>query len=55
MNAYRQTLQVSLRYLRLDQASGISMGAPYEQLASQATAPLGGDAAVFAPARIPRG
>ena len=43
------------QYLRLDQVSGIPMGAPFEQLASQATAPLGGDAAVFAPARFPRG
>jgi hypothetical protein len=42
------------RYQRLDQAGRISMGAPYEQLSSQATAPVGGDAAVFAPARIPR-
>jgi aryl-alcohol dehydrogenase-like predicted oxidoreductase len=57
-DSYIASLDVQMdeeQYQRLDQASRISMGAPYEQLASQATAPVGGDAAVFAPARIPRG
>jgi aryl-alcohol dehydrogenase-like predicted oxidoreductase len=57
IDSYVASLDVRLdeeQYLRLDEASRIQMGAPYEQLASQATAPLGGDAAILAPARIPR-
>jgi hypothetical protein len=57
-DSYIASLDVRMddeQYSRLDQVSRIAMGAPYEQLASQATAPLGGDAAVFTPARIPRG
>ena len=56
-DSYIASLEVRLddeQYSRLDQVSGISMGAPYEQLASQATAPVGGDAEVFAPSRVPR-
>jgi aryl-alcohol dehydrogenase-like predicted oxidoreductase len=58
VDSYIDSLDVRLddeQYLRLDQASRIVMGAPYEQLAAQATATLGGDATVLAPARVPRG
>ena len=58
VDSYIDSLDVRLddeQYLRLDQASRIVMGAPYEQLAAQPTATLGGDATVLAPARVPRG
>lgn len=58
VDSYIASLDVRMdeeQYSRLDQVSRIPMGAPFEQLASQPTAPLGGDAAVFAPPRIPRG
>jgi aryl-alcohol dehydrogenase-like predicted oxidoreductase len=57
VESYLASLDVRLsdeQYRRLDHVSRIEMGAPYEQLASQATAPLGGDADVLAPAQIPR-
>jgi aryl-alcohol dehydrogenase-like predicted oxidoreductase len=55
--SYLASLDVRLseeQYRRLDDVSRIRMGAPYEQLAAQDTAALGGDAEVFAPAQIPR-
>ena len=58
VESYIASLDVRLdeqQYLRLDQVSRVPMGAPFDQLAAQATVPLGGDAAVFAPPRIPRG
>jgi aryl-alcohol dehydrogenase-like predicted oxidoreductase len=58
MESYLASLDVRLdeeQYSRLDDASRIAMGQPYEQLAAQPTATLGGDAAVLAPARVPRG
>ncbi|WP_123027898.1 aldo/keto reductase [Mycolicibacterium stellerae] len=57
-DSYLAALDVRLddkQYLRLDQISRVPMGAPFDQLASEALIPLGGDAAVLAPARIPRG
>lgn len=57
VESYLASLDVRLsdeQYRRLDHVSLIEMGAPYEQLASQATAPLGGDADVLAPAQVPR-
>jgi aryl-alcohol dehydrogenase-like predicted oxidoreductase len=58
VESYIASLDVRLdeeQYQRLDQVSRIAMGAPYDQLASQPTATLGGDAAVFTPARVSRG
>jgi aryl-alcohol dehydrogenase-like predicted oxidoreductase len=58
VDSYLASLNVGLddeHYRRLDEASRIRMGAPYDQLASQPTAALGGDATVFVPADIPRG
>lgn len=58
VDSYIASLDVRMdegQYSRLDQVSRIPMGAPFEQLAAQVAVPLGGDATVFAPQRIPRG
>lgn len=57
LDSYLASLDVQLddtHYRRLDEASRIRLGAPFEHLAAEAIATLGGDADIFAPARIPR-
>jgi aryl-alcohol dehydrogenase-like predicted oxidoreductase len=58
VDSYIASLDVRLdadQYRRLDDVSRIRLGQPYEQLATQAVATLGGDADVFPPVTIPRG
>jgi aryl-alcohol dehydrogenase-like predicted oxidoreductase len=54
--SYLASLDVRLdddQYRRLDEASRIDLGQPHNQLASQPTATLGGDASGFAPPAVP--
>jgi aryl-alcohol dehydrogenase-like predicted oxidoreductase len=56
--SYLAALDVGLgdeQYRRLDEVSRIRLGAPFDQIASQPTAALGGDADVLAPPLVPRG
>jgi aryl-alcohol dehydrogenase-like predicted oxidoreductase len=57
LDSYVASLDVQFdeqQYRRLDEVSRIRLGAPFDQIASQPTATLGGDAEVFAPPSIPR-
>jgi hypothetical protein len=54
---YLASLDVKLdddQYRRLEEVSRIDLGQPHNQLATQATAALGGDASGFTPPRAPR-